>query len=856
MLGDDGRLSTGIRGLDHVLKGLLAGDNIVWQVDDVGDYRAVVEPYVREAVRVGHKVVYFRFSAHEPLVMAQEGVRICECRPADGFENTIERIHGVIEESGLGAFYVFDCLSDLALAWHSDQMLANFFMLTCPYLFDLETITYFALLRNYHSPYATRPISETTQLLLDLYRHDEHLYVRPLKVQHRYSPTMNLLHRCDGDELTPVTASSDISEILTSARWSGLHTDQIPGFWDKAFIEAQKVHDQVKAGVAPEDEENRLFGRLSSMVFSRDPGMAALASKYLCIEDMFDVRRRMIGTGLIGGKTVGMLLARAILKKRLPRMKKLLEEHDSFYVGSDVFYTFLVRNGIWWARQQQRDPERFLEGAVRSRRRMLTGTFPDYTVREFEEMLDYFGQSPFIVRSSSLLEDNYGNAFAGKYDSVFCANQGPRERRLEDFLAAVRAIYASSMSERALSYRAKRGLLEQDEQMALLIMRVSGDMHGRSYYPAVAGVGYSYNPYVWNSDIDPEAGVLRLVFGLGTRAVDRADDDYTRIVALNAPELRPEGDFEEVRQFAQRRVDYLDLSANQLVSGYFVDLVKERGDLPMELFASSDRRSGGAPVLTFDRLLADTGFVADLREMLSVLSTAYSHPVDIEFTGNFSSDGAYRINLVQCRPLQVRGTGSGAVPEVKVPPGKFVASAAGAVIGPSRVLDVGRFVYVSPDAYGALPVSERYEVARLIGAINAVRTPPPPENIVLIGPGRWGTRSPSLGIPVVFNEIHGAAALCEVVAMHDGLVPDVSLGTHFLSDLVEMDMLYLALFPGKKDNLLNGEFFEKAPNRLAELLPGSAKWSPVVKIVDASTLGCRIVLVADSYAQRAHFYLV
>jgi pyruvate, water dikinase len=188
-------------------------------------------------------------------------------------------------------------------------------------------------------------------------------------------------------------------------------------------------------------------------------------------------------------------------------------------------------------------------------------------LRQFEEMVDYFGQSPFIVRSSSLLEDNFGNAFAGKYESVFCANQGPRSQRIEDFVAAVKRIYASAMSERALRYRARRGMLDQDEQMALLVMRVSGRAHGKRFFPPAAGVGFSFNPYVWHPDIDPDAGVIRLVAGLGTRAVDRVDDDCTRLVALNAPMRRPDHNIEAVRSHTQRRVDFIDLDDNHLTSG-------------------------------------------------------------------------------------------------------------------------------------------------------------------------------------------------------------------------------------------------------------------------------------------------
>lgn len=366
--------------------------------------------------------------------------------------------------------------------------------------------------------------------------------------------------------------------------------------------------------------------------------------------------------------------ARAILKRAESRFTNLLEEHDSFYIGSDVFYTFLVRNGIWKVRQNQRDPERFLEGAEEARHMIIRGDFPDYILQQLDEMLDYFGPSPFIVRSSSLLEDNYGNSYAGKYDSVFCANQGPRERRRQDLLAAIKTIYASSMSERALNYRAHRGALDKDEQMALLVMRVSGAAYGHYFYPQAAGVAFSFNPYAWSPEIDPKAGVIRLVFGLGTRAVDRSDDDHTRIVALNAPDKRPEGNFEAALQYTQRRVDCLDLESNQPVSETFSDLVRNLPeDLPLDWFAAadsvelSDGRRVERRMLTFERILKQTPFVQDMRDILRILQEAYDYPVDVEFTLNFVDEKQYRINLVQCRPLQVQGVGAVKLPEIKVP---------------------------------------------------------------------------------------------------------------------------------------------------------------------------------------------
>jgi pyruvate, water dikinase len=857
------RFSTGLPGLDQALKGLLAGDNIVWEVDSIDDYLPFVTPYWQGAVQRGQKVVYFRFASHAPLVPAGPGVEVHEVHPEAGFETFITDIHQTVERAGRGAFYVFDCLSELAADWYSDQMLGNFFMLTCPCLYDLETIAYFSVLRNYHSSHASTPITETTQIFLDVYRHKGRLYVHPQKVQHRYSPTMYMMHVWEGQEFPPVRESATIAEILTSAPWLQVESEHSKvGVWHRTFLKAEEALEAVRHGESPPERGREYFHRLLRMAFSRDARVLSLAEKYLSLADMIDIGKRMIGTGLVGGKSAGMLLARAVLRQADPQWSRLLEPHDSFYIGSDVFYTFLVQNGIWWQRQRQKDTQRFLEGAERPRHRMLTGKFPDYIIRQIDVMLDYFGQSPIIVRSSSLLEDNFGNSFAGKYESVFCANQGPRDKRLQDFLSAVRTIYASTMSEKALSYRAQRGILDRDEQMALLVQRVSGAVYGSLYYPQIAGVGLSFNPYVWSDLIEPEAGMLRLVFGLGTRAVDRADDDYTRVVALNAPDRRPEASIDEVRRYSQHRVDVLDLEANQLVSEHFADVARRSPGLPVEVFASADDSVPARPdafpwVLTFDRLFSETGFVDEMRSMLGTLQAAYDYPVDIEFTTNFFGDGSHKINLVQCRPLQVKGGGTVTDPPASLQPDDIILRAHGAVIGQSRLVDVDRLIYVVPSAYGQLPIDDRYAVARLIGQLVHAQEAQPPKVVMLMGPGRWGTTTPSLGVPVRFADIDRISILCEIVAMREDVVPDVSLGTHFFNELVEMDMLYLALFPNRPDNSLGKEFLEGCPNSLADLAPDAAAWGHVVRVINAASLpsGRRVRLHANTLTQKVVCFL-
>lgn len=864
----DSQLSTGLSGLDRVLRGLIPGDNIVWQLGSIDDYRPFISPYQKAAEKLGQPLVYFRFAKHPPLLSEDSGARICELDPAEGFEPFLAGVHKAIEETGRGGYYLFDCLSDLAADWYSDQMLGNFFMLTCPYLYDMEAIAYFSLLRDTHAFQATNSIADTAQVLIDVYNHSSKLYIHPWKVQARYSPTMHMLHARDGDEFHPIMESTTISEVLTSSNrgWLGNPAVQA-GAWQRTFVQAEEMLAHGGEGSLPE-QAGPYVERIMRMAISRDERVLKLCNKYFSLKDVVDTGRRMIGTGLIGGKSVGMLLARAILRKDKPRLAARLEPHDSFYVGSDVFYTFLVRNGIWWVRERQKDPSRFLDGSERARQRILTGTFPDYIQKQFEDMLDYFGQSPIIVRSSSLLEDNFGNAFAGKYESVFCANQGPRHRRLDDFMSAVRTIYASCMSEKALAYRASRGLLEMDEQMALLIQRVSGAMYGDNlYYPQMAGVGFSFNPYVWSDQIDPEAGMMRLVFGLGTRAVDRSDDDYTRLVALNAPHRRVETDIEEVRRYSQRKVDVIDLEANQLYSADFASVAAASKTLPLKMFASKDpsllrhasdskARKAFPWVLTFDGVFSDTTFVQDMREMLAKLQQAYDYPVDVEFTANFLPDGSYRINIVQCRPLQVKEGGQVVDPPEDLADDDVVVRSRGAVLGQNRHTPVDRIVYVVPHAYGQLPIARRHAVARLIGRVMHAESSDE-KTIMLLGPGRWCTTTPSLGVPARFSDISTASIICEIVAMRDDLIPDVSLGTHFFSDMVEMDIMYFTLYPDRTGNVLKEEIFTDAKNILPTLVKDGADWADIVKVIDTKDLpgGAAFRLNANSLKQRVVGYL-
>jgi hypothetical protein len=331
-----------------------------------------------------------------------------------------------------------------------------------------------------------------------------------------------------------------------------------------------------------------------------------------------------------------------------------------------VFFTFLVNNNLFRLKAQlSRNSQITREEFEQVEQQFLEGSFSREIIAQFKDMLDYFGQAPIIVRSSSLLEDSFGNAFAGKYRSEFCANQGDPEKRLEAFTRAVKLVYASALNPDALRYRKKRGLGEGDEQMAILVQRVSGRPYGKYFFPPMAGVAFSRNLYDWTNRIDPAKGMLRLVFGLGTRAVNRVGGDYPRMIAVSHPELRPEiGD--QVVKYSQKNIDVLDLEANDFITrpvreilspmdypelNYMISTLTD-GMITDPLFLTTGGSSQNV-VLTFNNLVKKTAIVKIMDELLSRLEKAWGQPVDTEFTASIDADGQVHINLLQCRPLRL-----------------------------------------------------------------------------------------------------------------------------------------------------------------------------------------------------------
>lgn len=855
------KISTGLASLDKVCNGLRLGDNVVWQVDEIDDYRSFAVLYAEKALRDNRRLIYIRFALHDPILRDNQYSEMYCLDAFSGFESFSTEVHTIIKREGKEVYYVFDCLSDLQSAWANDLMIGNFFMITCPYLFELDTVAYFSLLHNSISFRTIASIRETTQLLLDLYNSDGSLYVHPLKVWNRYSPTMFFPHLLKGNELNPITNSLDAARLITHIQKKGYEsTIRNLDYWDRIFL---KAADLIQTPEEIDDIE-LIHTQLCKSLITRDDRILVMVRKFLKLHDFLFIKDRLIGSGFIGGKTVGMMLARKILENDSNNeINSRMEPHDSFFIGSDVYYTYIVQNGWWRLFIEHKTDEKYFSSAEELYEKMLHGTFPDTIKEKFQQIIEYYGQSPIIVRSSSLLEDGFGNAFAGKYESYFLVNQGAPEERFEQFLNAVQKIYASTMDVDAISYRHQRGLHKLDEQMALLVQRVSGSYNGNYFFPDMAGVGFSYNTFVWKKTMDPRAGMLRIVLGLGTRAVNRTDGDYPRIVALDDPLVKPYGGINDARNFSQHKIDLLNITDNTIETQYISDLADHITLNNIELMAERDTeaesqmhdhgmRNKQSWIINFDNLLAQTDFSENMKHILSTLESAYDYPVDIEFTINFGSDGNYRINLLQCRPQQTKMQGKPVSIPKNIPENRILFSSEGNFLGGNISQPISRIIYVDPYGYSALSQTQKYDIARLIGKLNRQCSDRESNPTMLMGPGRWGTTTPSLGVPVRFSEINNIAVLVEIALMRDDFIPELSFGTHFFQDLVETDIFYVALFPENENVIYNTDWFKSRENGLAAMTEDGNKYQDVVKVYDAID---SLFLMSDILSQKLFCFI-
>lgn len=598
----------------------------------------------------------------------------------------------------------------------------------------------------------------------------------------------------------------------------------------------------------------------------------SIAKEWFTISDLSEVRRRRIGEGKIGGKTAGMLLAFRILNEvGDAEIRSCLHIPESYFLGADVTYMFMTLNGLnHWGDQKYKTEEQIRAEYPQLQKDFLAGQFPPDTLEQLRSLLDRVKQQPLIVRSSSLLEDNFGTSFAGKYESHFCPNQGTPERNLRDLTQAIQRIYASIFTTDALLYRRGKGLQDYDERMAILIQVVQGERFGRYFLPHAAGVAFSRNYYRWSPQIRREDGFVRMVWGLGTRAVDRVGNDFPRLVALSHPLLRPENTPKAIQRYSQQYVDLIDLQDNAFktlavrevltprypVARYLTQVAQDGLMLPLR--SSFLEGKDAQLVLTFDELFKRTPLGARLRKMVQLLETHYRTPVDTEFTVHIpdSSEPNQQIQicLLQCRPQSHLKETSAHIPQTLYP--EDIIFSTRRMVPEGTVVGIRKVLFVNPEGYYALPTPEaRAELSRTVSKLNAIFKR---ESFICVGPGRWGTANPDLGVSIGYSDIYNTRSLIELTGSGIGpSAPEPSFGTHFFQDLVEANIYPLAIYLDDEDAVFNRDFFYKTPNSLADIMPDEASLTDCLRVIEVASFrpGYHLDLVMDDEKGKAVAFL-
>lgn len=597
-----------------------------------------------------------------------------------------------------------------------------------------------------------------------------------------------------------------------------------------------------------------------------------IAKSFCEVEDFYMILQKTIfppeSHGKLGGKGSGLFLARKIIEKSTEYSNNLatIKFPKTWYITSDGLYNFMYYNNMEdVVEQKYKDIEDIRKEYPYIIQAFKNAQFSPDIINGLNRALDDFGDNPIIVRSSSLLEDRIGSAFAGKYKSLFLANQGSKQQRLEELMDAISEVYASTFGPDPIGYRTERGFLDFNEEMGILIQEVVGQRFGKYFFPAYAGVAFSHNDFRWSPRIKREDGLIRLVVGLGTRAVDRVGMDFPILISPGAPNLRVNQTFEEIINYAPKYIDIIDLEKNSFETFPITTLIGEIGNkFPNinDLFSIIDEHHIKTPVglgidtkkdeivVTFDKLVQKKIFIEQMKSILFELSDKFDGPVDIEF----ACDGK-NLYLLQCRPQASSSEYQSAVIPNDVPQNQILFTAS-KYISNGKIGDITYVVYVDPIRYKNMKdLKDLQDIGKAVGLLNKKL---PRKSFILMGPGRWGSRDDiRLGVKVTYSDIHNTAVLIEIAKKSESYTPDLSFGTHFFQDLVETGIKYIPLYPDEEPNFLNEEFLLGSENTLTRFLPEYEHVADALRLINIreATNGYVLKLLLNADQERAMAYM-
>jgi len=593
--------------------------------------------------------------------------------------------------------------------------------------------------------------------------------------------------------------------------------------------------------------ERSICNALVQRVLSDHSEYVELANYYFEVDDFLDLFDHLIyvkgSQGTLGGKSSGLLLALQILKKstRTQKIFPFIKAPKSWFVTSDTLFNFIEYNGLEDVLiQKHKNKDQVRNEYPYIVQIFKNASLPPDMVIGLSRAIDDFGNVPLIVRSSSLLEDRKGMAFAGKYKSLFIANQGTKEEKLNALYDAVTEVYASMFGPDPIEYREEHQLIHQHEEMGIIIQEVVGTRVGPYFLPSFSGVIFSNNEIPWSKRISRNDGLVRMVPGLGTRAVDRLSDDYPILIAPRKPQLRVNVPLDEMIRYSPKMVDVINTESGSFESVDFHSLIEQYGAQYPAIHQIISNISHGMmqqprplstdfnkdeQIVTFNGIFENTEFLNIVNQITTELQEQFGYPVDIEF----AHDGT-NFYLLQCRSQSYREDHAPAEIPKNIHPDHVIFTASrhfpnGFISGISHI------VFVDPEEFGKLSNPETLlSVGKAVSKLNQIL---PRRQFILMGPGRWGSRGEqSLGVKITYADIRNTSMLIEVARKYGDYMPDPSFGTHFFQDLIEAQICYMPLFPDDENMILNEEFIKGSENKLTQLIPEYKLLQKVIHVVD------------------------
>ena len=522
-----------------------------------------------------------------------------------------------------------------------------------------------------------------------------------------------------------------------------------------------------------------------------------------------------IGDGSLGGKGRGLAFIGAMVKRypKLERENFAVNIPKTVVICTDIFDEFMETNELYPVALSDVDDDTIL-------RYFLRASLP---ARLIEDLMAFFDvvKSPIAVRSSSLLEDSHYQPFAGIYSTYMVPKIEDKYEMLRTLSDAIKAVYASVFYRDSKAYMTATSNLIDQEKMAVVLQEVVGSRYNDHFYPTLSGVARSLNFYPIGNE-KAEDGIANIALGLGKYIVDGGQT--LRFSPRHPHSILQMSTMEFALRETQTRFYALDLK--NMAENFSVDdafnLVKlglkeadAEGSLkyivstydPYDQIIRDGYYPGGRKILSFVNILQHDVFpLADtLDQLLQIGQREMGRPVEIEFAVNMDPSDHTRATfyLLQIRPIvdnkEIMDE------DLSVVRKEDTILSSTSVLGHGIVSDVQDVIYVKTGAFNsANNQSIAYEIEKMNRAFTEQE-----KGYVLVGPGRWGSSDPWLGIPVKWPHISNARVIVECGL--ENYRVDPSQGTHFFQNLTSFGVGYFTINPFKGDGWFDEEFLSAFP---------------------------------------------